>query len=208
MSHFGFSRREVLFLGLAAGASASQAPFWDTRPAADWSPSELYQVLNHSPWAKPVRGFWPPAYQLPDLAPIHRGDFPSAPATARPAPDGIVTWESSLAIRDAVRTPLPEAFRDCYVLGVDGIPLEGRPLESARKTALLHLTGRPKRTLHAELAGELRRNSTVYAFGFPRSGAPIQLSDGEIQFTVTFTSWLIEARFALGSMTYRGQLAV
>ena len=38
-------------------------------------------------------------------------------------PKGVVTWESAKPLRDALKTRLPRIFANCYVIGVDGIPL-------------------------------------------------------------------------------------
>ena len=38
---------------------------------------------------------------------------------------GTVRWESAQTILDALKTPLPEAFANHYVISVSGIPLRG-----------------------------------------------------------------------------------
>jgi hypothetical protein len=206
MSHHSLdlSRRQLLVLaGAAARLAAAEQDFWDTKPPEEWSVADIYQLVNRSPWAKPVRGFVRPAPRGPDLAPRGRPPLPDPVG-----PNGVVTWESSQAVRDALKTPLPGALADCYVIGVDGIPLGTASTDDLQSSAALHSSGKVKWTVRAQVVLELIRTSPVYALGFSRTAAPIGLDSGEIVFDAQFGRWLVEARFEPRKMLYHGQLAV
>src|SRR5580704_773385 len=100
-----FSRREfVLLAGAASRLTAGGGGFWNNKPPAQWSTGEIYQLLNQSPWARPVT-----AWQTTD--PPRRARIPQPP-------QGVVTWESAQPVRDALKVPLPPEFDDQYVIGV------------------------------------------------------------------------------------------
>lgn len=208
----GTTRREALWLaGCALGLSGRDTKFWDASEPERWSLSDVYELLNHSPWAKPVRGFWPPEYEDPDGPAVLRPHPPQIvvpPDAPVHPPAGVVTWESARVIRDAVRAPLPSIFRGRYVLGVDGFSLEWGTIKGLKSTAVLRSLGRTKWVLRPDVVQELTRGSIIYAIGFPSSGAPIEAHRGDVVFNAALGSWLIEARFDPRKMTYHGQLAV
>jgi hypothetical protein len=206
MSHHPreLSRRRLLYLaGAAARLAAAEPDFWDAKPPDEWSVADIYQLVNRSPWAKPVHGFLRPTPRAPDVAPRGRAPVPDIVG-----PSGVVTWESSQPVRDALKTPLPGAFADCYVLGVDGIPLGTASVDDLKESAALRSSGKVRWTVRAQAVLELIRTSPVYALGFPRAAAPIGLDSVEIVFEVQFGRWLVEARFDPRKMLYHGQLAV
>jgi hypothetical protein len=199
------SRRQLFLLACAAARlAAADEDFWDTKPPGEWSIADIYQLVNRSPWAKPVRGFLRPAPGPPDLAPKRNGKPMPMPVV----PQGVVTWESSQPIRDALKTLLPSVFTDCYVIGVDGIPLGTASTDYLLKTAALHSYGKVKWTARPQVVRELIRTSPVCALGFSRATAPIGPDSGEIVFEAEFQRWLVESRFDPRKMLYHGQLAV
>jgi hypothetical protein len=185
------SRRQLLLLASAARVAVADVEFWNAKPAAEWDRGDIYQLMNRSPWAKPVRGIVRPA-DTPRYA----------------GPQGVVTWESSQAIRDALKSPLPDIFDDCYVIGVDGIPLGRATVANLKATAALRSYGRVRWTLRPVAVRELVRSSPVYAIGFLRESAPIGPDSGLIAFEAEFGRWLVESRFDPRKMVYRGRLAV
>lgn len=206
------SRRQLFLLAGAARLARADQDFWNAKPPAEWNLGDIYQLVNHSPWAKPVRGFLRPVPAPAEIAPpdpVLRGRQPRS--ELRPDPDlpkGVVTWESSRAIRDALRTPLPSVFTECYVIGVDGIPLEAASTDDLMTTAALRSSGKVKWTVRAHAVRELVRASPVYALGFSRAAAPIEPDSGEVLFEAQFGRWVVESRFDPRKMLYRGQLAV
>ena len=215
MSHdpLQLNRRQLFFLaGAAVPLAAADGEFWDTKPPAEWSVADIYQLVNHSPWAKEVRGFLRPATGPPDLGLTRQAtttnDTTSAKMPMPIVPKGVVTWESSQPIRDAMKTPLPGVFADCYVVGVDGIPFGVASTGDLKGTAALRSYGKVKWTARPRVVRELVRTSPVYAIGFSRGGAPIGPDSGDIVFEAQFQGWLVEAKFEPRKMLYHGQLAV
>ncbi len=199
------SRRQLFLLaGSAARVATAAGDFWDAKPATEWSVAEIYQLMNRSPWAKPVRGFFPPEKNPQTFGSIRLSKAPLPES----GPQGVVTWESSQPIRDALKTPLPDVFAGCYVIGVDGIPWGGMSTDKLKMTATLHSRGGVKWTVHPQVVRELVRASPVYAIGFSRAAAPIGLGSAEVMFEAQFERWLVESKFEPRKMLYHGQLAV
>jgi hypothetical protein len=204
------SRRQLFLLaGAAARLAASQqgappADSWNSKPRAEWSTGDIYRLMNHSPWANPVQSW----SQAPS-----RGGATTAGSSWPPSPQlgpkGVVTWESAQPIRDALKTALPRAFANCYVIGVDGIPLGNVGyLDFLRGSTFLRCKGKAKWTVRAWVVRELVRNSAVCAFGFPRASAPINADTDEIHFATQFGRWMVQTRFKPKDMLYHGKLAL
>jgi len=195
-----FSRREfVLLAGAASRLTAAGGGFWNNKPPAQWSTGEIYQLVNQSPWARPVTARR--EAQTTGLSP-RRAWIPQPP-------QGVVTWESAQPVRDAFKVPLPPEFEDQYVIGVDGIPLGETPyFDYLSGSTRLRSGGAKQWTAAVSEMRELIRNSAVYAFGFPRSSAPVARDSGDIFFETQFGPWLVRAKFRPKEMVYRGSLAL
>ena len=208
MCHSGptLTRRQLFLLtGAASCIEASEQDFWNSKPASEWTASDIYQLANHSPWANPVQSW--------THAPFARsggsGTSPIWPPGSEWGPKGVITWESASPLREALKTHIPRVFANSYVIGVDGIPL-GNVLnpDYLRPFTMLRSKGKIRWSVRPWVARELIRNSVVYAFGFPRASAPIDPDTSEIYFESQFGRWRIETRFRPKDMVYRGQLAV
>ena len=199
------SRRQLFLLaGAAARLGASEPDFWNSKPATEWSTGDIYRLANHSPWANPVQS-WVHSYFRGGV--FNAGTFPPLPAEW--GPKGVITWESAQPIRDALKTRLPRVFATSYVIGVDGIPLgNARSADYLRQYTVLQSKGKVKWTVRAWVARELIRNSVVYAFGFPKSAAPIDPDTSEIHFQTQFGRYMIQTKFRPRDMLYHGQLAL
>jgi hypothetical protein len=200
------SRRQLFLLtGGAARLRATDADFWNSKPAAEWSIGDIYRLANHSPWANRVQSW---ALENPRMVGGTRGMPPPA-APPELGPMGVITWESARPLREALKTPLPHVFANCYVIGVDGIPLGyARGADYLRQFTVLRSRGRARWTVRPWVARELIRNSVIYAFGFPRSEAPIGEDCPEVCFESQFGRWMIQTRFRPKEMLYRGELAL
>lgn len=201
--HMLTRRRLLLLAGAAARLEASDPDFWNSKPAEEWSTGDIYRLANRSPWANPVQS-WANSGRPGGL----RNGSPW-PAPLEWGPKGVVTWESAKPLRDALKTRLPRIFANCYVIGVDGIPLgDARSADYVRLYTWLETKGRSKWKVRPFVARELIRNSAVYAFGFPKSAAPIDAGMAEVYFESQFGRWLVQTRFRPRDMLYRGQLAL
>jgi hypothetical protein len=200
------NRRQIFLLAGAGGRlaayQAAVPDFWNSKPPAEWSIADKYRLANHSPWANPVQSWPRGSFNRPGAK---GGPWPSSPEWG---PKGVITWESARPIREALKTPLPRVFANCYVLGVDGIPLGNVPFLDLRRSTVLRGKGKTKWTVKASVVRQLVRNSVVYAFGFPRASAPIDADTGEIDFAAQFGRWMVQTRFRPKDMLYHGELAV
>ena len=199
------SRRQLFLLaGAAARLQASGPDFWNSKPATEWDAGDIYRLANHSPWANPVQSW------ANDNRRFMRGAQGGAAASpAEWGPKGVVTWESARPLREALKTPLPRVFANCYVIGVDGIPLgtAGR-VDYLRRFTVLRSKGKVNWSVRPWVVRELIRNSAVYLFGFPQSAAPIAADRAEVHFESQFGRWMIQTKFKPREMLYRGQLAL
>lgn len=200
------SRRQLFLLAAtAARLTASERDFWNSKPAAEWSAGDIYQLANHSPWANPVQAW---SRSVPSRGGAMADGIPW-PLPTEWGPKGVVTWESAKPLREAFKTPLPRVFANSFVIGVDGVPLGSyRNPYALRQFTLLRGKGRAKWTVRPTVVRELVRNSVVYAFGFPRAAAPIDPDTAEIVFEAQFGRWMIQTKFKPKDMLYRGQLAL
>jgi hypothetical protein len=193
---FILNRRQLFLLGAAAARlAAAEDDFWNTKPSAEWNAGDIYRLMNHSPWAKPVQ-WWHP-FPTPIEPPIR----------SQLGPKGVVTWESAQPIRDAQKAPLPRVLANFYVIGVDGIPLGNHSAGYLRRFAVLRSHGRPKWAVGASVARELIRNSSVYAFGFSKAAA-IGPDTADLVFEMHFGQWMIQTKFKPRDMLYHGGLAL
>jgi hypothetical protein len=206
--HSRFSRRQLLLLaGAGVRLGASETDFWNNKPAEEWSIADIYRLANHSPWANAVQSWsHPPGRGRESGAALGSPPWPGMPEWG---PKGVVTWESARPIRDAFKSSLPYFFAHTYVIGVDGIPRGAAGgLNYLKQFTVLRSKGKQKWTVHATVARELIRNSAVCAFGFPRSGAPIDLDVSEVVFETQLGKWLVQTKFHPKDMLYRGELAL
>jgi hypothetical protein len=202
------SRRQLFLLaGATLRMGASEPPFWNAKPPAEWSTGDIYQLVNHSPWANPVQAWRSVLWDYADQARGGRRGLPPPPPQDF-GPQGVVTWESARPIRDALKTQLPGVFANFYVIGVDGIPTGGPLRNNLRRLTVLRSNGKPKWSVKASVGRELIRNSAVYAFGFPKADAPIGPDTGDVVFQTQFGQWMIQAKFRPREMLYRGELAL
>jgi hypothetical protein len=213
------SRRQLfLIAGAVAQSRASENEFWNTKAPAEWSPGDIYQLMNHSPWANPVTATRRRTVDGSD-SDSPGGSHRDANArtgvsngTERPrnrtGPKAVVTWESAQPLRDALKTSLPDVLAGCYVIGVDGMPLSDAIPDALQGDSVLRYSGKHKWAASAVVVRELVRTSSVYAFGISRADAPIGPNTGDVTFEAKFGRWTIAAKFKPVKMLYRGNLAL
>jgi hypothetical protein len=139
---------------------------------------------------------------------------------------GTIRWESAKSILDALKWPLPDAFKDHYVISVTGFPVTGNGSRSSRsenddsnaslQDALDHLKSvtflqpKTKRDVQPGIVQQPangRYGSTVL-FGFSKEVLALQPEDKEVTFITEFGRLDLKAKFNLKEMLYRGELAV
>ena len=155
-----------------------------------------------------------------------RGNGGGAPRGGAVSPyEGTVRWESARPVLDAMKSPLPEAFEERYVISVSGIPLMGGRSTSAgedddssasrreqddldrlRGLSSLQLKGRD--VVQAGVVTRQVGSGSSFLIGFSRDMLPLQAHDTEIVFTTQLGRLVVKAHFLPKEMLYHGELAV
>jgi hypothetical protein len=135
---------------------------------------------------------------------------------------GTVRWESAQTILDAVKTPLPEAFANHYVISVSGFPLRGRRQDDdaeenskARDEMLDNLKAytslQPKGKAIAQ-PGVVQAQATSgpgsILFGFAKDVLDLSADDKEVLFSTQIGQAMVKTKFEMKDMKYHGKLAV
>lgn len=220
----GLSRRRAirnsLFWGafaLAGGPLLSAAtPFWKTKPASQWTPDEVTEMISHSPWAKQVSAQYRAAMDdvriQPGAPPVQRPGEPMAgecglvPCSTVMPGKVIVIWESAQPIQETLHPAEPPDFNGRYILSIRGLAGDYTP---SRLKAGTDLTAKGRRPIQPGVVAQ--RNNT-WLFGFSRELLPLSLNDREVQFTVrigaNLSDTLVRASFNPKDMIYRDELAL
>jgi hypothetical protein len=220
---------------LAPQLLPAATPFWNKKAPSEWTPDEIQQLLNRSPWARETNIDFEQSegghVELPTGGPPGQDGKPSEAAAGvmRRAPV-LVRWESAQAIRDALQLPLLQIFAGRYVISVSNIPPEAMNIGTnlGRRRGDAGLT-RPAPTLEEMLtdlqgaatlevvgrdpagAGVVRRvpgAESNYLFGFDRDLLTVSGSDKEIAFVLKTARVSVKAKFELKNMVYRGKIAL
>ena len=128
---------------------------------------------------------------------------------------GTIRWESAKPILDALKSKVPDAFANHYVISVSGIPPTGRygrsedeNVDLDRLKGVTFLEPHNKRDLQPGIVQEQPSSYGSVLFGFSKEILTLTPEDKEVQFTTTFGRLNLKAKFVLKDMLYRGELAV
>jgi hypothetical protein len=138
---------------------------------------------------------------------------------------GTVRWESAQPVLDALKSPLPEAFANHYVIAVIGFPLPASPRRYQDEEGdnpprrsqddaldnLKHFTTlqpRGKELAQAGIVQQQTSSNSNLLFGFSKDSLTLTKDDKEVLFSTTLGRLVIRAKFDPKEMLYRGQLAV
>jgi len=149
---------------------------------------------------------------------------------------GTVRWESAQPILDALKTPLPEAFANHYVIGVRDIPLienrrrEQNPddtdqdsprlstpedsdstsskqaLDKLKQLTILQPKGRD--SVEPGVVQQMTPGGTYFLFGFSKEFLDFGKKDHEITFSTQLGKLIVKTKFDPSAMLYHGNLAV
>jgi hypothetical protein len=138
---------------------------------------------------------------------------------------GTVRWESAKPVLDALKTPLPDAFANHYVIAVIGFPLPAGPrryqeeegdnpprrsqddtLDNLKQFTTLQPKG--KELAQAGIVQQQTSSNSNLLFGFSRDSLTLTKGDKEVLFSTTLGRLVIRAKFDPKEMLYHGQLAV
>ena len=225
---------------LAQGDARGANDFWNRKPAAEWTSAEIVQLLSVSPWARSINvqlpgtglaaGAADPSQQAGQRDPsTAAGGAPPPPLGESRRKSGpargqiIVRWESAAPVREALRTRLPAAFADHYVISVEGIeanmlvrpntkdgvlPELSPEAQAARLKEGALLAVRGKDPLPAGVIDSIGRFRKTWRFGFSRELLQLTLTDRDLEFSIKAGGVRFRADFQIREMMYRGALAV
>jgi hypothetical protein len=240
---YGLSRRGILLLAWTAGAQswfrlyAGDAGFWNKKEPSTWSSEDISKLITNSPWAKQVIAS--AAYEGSPSGGGGRGGFSGSGVGGRRGGRGgqspleyrgVLRWASAKPMQEALKTPLPEAFANHFVLSLSGIPLLGERRQRApdddagatvSKSATDDLLDRIRDLTYLEPKGKspaqpglVQRGSSKYAdastllFGFSHEVLQLSLDDKDVTFTTEIGKLQVKAKFNLKDMMYREELAL
>jgi hypothetical protein len=215
------TRRTALIAGMAGvlgtvRQTAAAGPFWDTRPASQWTAAEISGLATRSPWAKEVaaqyraslEGMAPPPQSEPmqGRGEAKVGECGLVPCGAIMPGRVVVVWESAQPMREALHPLIPNQFNGRYVISVRGLEQE-ISLERLEQGAELSAKGKsPIQT------GVVAQRNATYLFGFSRELMPLDASDKDVRFSIktgpNLSATLVQATFNPKEMIYRGALAL
>jgi hypothetical protein len=230
------TRRSALLaaLGLPAALLPIQGaskPFWEDRDPQTWTPAEVEELLNRSPWATPahISVFSGPGGEsgLPRRDPFgnsptqrSRGRAGNASGGRAPASDAasaagkfhaVARWESARPIYSALKTRNEDAA-GFYILALIGdLPdLAGAgdddPAARQQRGQMMREVTKLERKGDSPLyLDHIQPVTGGDLFYFSRL-EPIQPSNKEITFTTRLGPIEIKAKFSLKDMLYHGKL--
>jgi hypothetical protein len=212
---------------------AFASDFWNKKDPSEWTSEEVSQLTSKSPWAKEVsanstatggqRGMGGGSGGGGGMGGGRRRGQVGMPTQGY---KGTIRWESAKPILDALKAPVPDAFKDHYVISVTGFPVTGNGSRNSRsesddsnaslQDALDHLKSvtflqpKTKRDVQPGIVQQPangRYGSTVL-FGFSKEVLALTEEDKEVTFITEFGRLDLKAKFNLKEMMYRGELAV
>jgi hypothetical protein len=259
------SRRSTLTLAgvcLVPWKNLYAKEFWDKKDPADWTGEEIDQLTSKSPWAKSVTAQYAPGsnnnggYGQGGGYPRngggmggggmgggmgrHGGMGGGRPGGGYPQSSnykGTVRWESAQPILDALKAPLPDTFKNRYVIGVRDIPLiEDRPqlqrnpddtdrdspklsTQDSDSTTISKrtldnlkmmttLTPKGRDSAEPEIVQQMTPGGTYFLFGFSKTFLDFGKKDHEVVFATQLGKLIVKTKFDPSEMLYHGNLAV
>jgi hypothetical protein len=259
------SRRGILTLAgacLMPWEDLYAGDFWNKKDPSEWTGDEISELTARSPWAKPVTAQFAPGANNGGQSqgggyPRNGGGMggpsigiggigigmPRRGGMGRPGGypqqsnyKGTVRWESAQPILDALKTSLPEAFANRYVIAVRDIPLLRNPSRSqsnpddsdpdAPKLStpdddsslskrdldelkiMTSLQPKGKESAQAGVVQQMTPGGSYFLFGFSREFLDFGRKDHEVVFSTQLGKLIVKAKFDPSEMMYRGTLAV
>jgi hypothetical protein len=187
------TRREfpiALAVLCSARLRAHQGDFWTVKDASEWTSQEIDRLITNSPWAREIkvgadgmpnggrRGLRFPRFGGSRYLPGSGAKVESGPI---PRFDAVVRWESAAPVMEALKTPLPTALDDHYVIALCGAPPLSGPVDDVAAVTTLEVQG--KSAVQAAI-GIIApgTNTQTLLFGFPTSRTSLSREDSEIMF--------------------------
>jgi hypothetical protein len=196
--------------------------FWDKKPPSEWTSEEIAKLTTKSPWAKEVSAQVPREGGGGGRGGMGGGGMSGGAGGGMRPIQGTVRWESAQTILDAVKTPLPEAFANHYVISVSGFPLGGRRQDddsgenSRSRDEMLdklkaYTSLQPKGKAIAQpgvVQAQASSGPGSILFGFARDMLELSADDKEVLFSTQIGRAMVKTKFEMKDMKYHGKLAV
>ena len=212
------NRRNLLGLVCLPALRAMAANhFWDSKPASQWDPDEIAEMLGDSPWGKQVAAQYRAALEDDTRArpgtELQQGRGEAKVGECGLVPCGAimpgkvaVVWESAQPVREAIHPQIPAEMNGHYVISVRG--LEGQySIDRLSDGSELSARGKP-----AIQPGFVRQRNASWLFAFSKDLMPLDVNDKDVQFVVhtgaNLSVTLVRATFNPKEMIYRGMLAL
>ena len=242
MTELNWPTRRALLVMLSGASipwvsrlAAGDSEFWNKKDPSQWSSEEVERMKTKSPWAKEVGvamrpsgssnagGFgYPGGGMGGGMGRGRRGGM------AGPAPvqyHGVVRWASAKPIEAALKSPLPQALVNDYVISVSGIPIvtgdrqhsgndsdstgpSADVLDRIRDLTYLEPKGKPPAQPGKVLPGSAGFENNVLLFGFSRDLLQLSADDREVTFITQLGKLEIKTKFDLRQMTVHKELAL
>lgn len=204
--------------------ATKSADFWNNEDPSQWSAEQIQQLTTDSPWAKPitaeVKAYSPQTSgagmggRRGGSTRIGRSGGSSNPSTASPKFPGVVRWVSAKPMLLALKLQLPSDFAHHYVIGVTGLPVISGHGEGANNSdsfdALKEVTYLQVKGQEPAQPGIIQQDpndTSTVLFGFLNQFLDLTKAKAAT-FTTTMGPLNVKAKFDLGRMTYKGELAV
>ena len=238
------TRRGFVGIAAGVTLYGFSSDFWNKKDPSEWSSQEVEQLTTKSPWAKEISATAPPDYDRRSAGQSQGGQSPrtrgpinipgiggggggmgggggrgggrggSGGGAPNQSFKGTIRWESAKPILDGMKSKVPDAFTNHYVISVNGIPLSGRNQRSEddpdtdRLKGVTFLQVKGKRDLQPGVVQQQTSSYGSVLFGFSKEMVTLAPDDKEVTFTTTFGRLNLKAKFNLKEMLYHGELAV
>ena len=198
--------------------------FWSRKDPSQWTDDEIQRLLTKSPWAKQASTIVEPGARGsssgggggngPEVGGVGLGRGGQQPRdtgnTAPASTQGLVVWESALAILDARKKPLPKEFNDHYTLRVSGVPLrqigDDKLFDQLRQFTSLQPNDQPP--VQPGTVQRAAGDANAVLVGFSKEVLELSASDKSIHFTTEVGRIVLKTRFDTKEMRYQGRLAL
>ena len=231
-------KRYFLLLCVSVGlgvASSWAANFWLKKKYSEWTPKEVRQMLNDSPWATQVEVNIKGASGSggagiadgrgrPTIISSERqgrgGESVSERQVSPPKPKVLVRFHTALPIKQAIARgrfgdqvlESPEAARmltraeDAYLVGITGLPkLIAANPAGLKGNAQMVFKGREPISAQDVTMDHGEAGLVIYFF-FSRQPNPIKIEDDDFELQIKSPQFEIKRRFKLKDMVFDGRL--
>ncbi len=204
--------------------------FWNTQAPENWTPDQIEELTNKSPWAKPVTASIPANSPLSNGGGVgggRRGRMSTGGTTSRgagsstgsgsPKFTGVVRWASAKPIRLALKLQFPPSLAEHIVISVSGLPIvsghggdddssnSNDAFDGLKQQTSLKVGGK-EAVQPGVIEPDKNETSTLY-FGFLPQMLELD-GDKTVTFTTTMEPLHVKVKFETKQMKFKGEIAL